>query len=187
MRFEQLKTQYQQLPKTVRLFIQRALLLFIAWKILYDGFLQAKGIPDKWLTRWTGEASSWLLTKWYQPAYTIMGKEKAYLYINQKLIVAIADGCNALELLITYLGFLICLPAGKLRFWLFAPLGLLSIVLLNILRTVAISWMNIKYPDWFDFAHHYLFQIIVYAYIFFLWVKYASPVYATKVDSQSKT
>lgn len=169
--------QYKNLPDTVRLFIQRALLFFVAWKIIYDGFLQPRRIPDGWLTKITGELTAWLVTLVYQPSNAYLSAERSYIFTKGSKIIAIADGCNAFDLMVTYVAFLFCLPTNWKRATMFTLLGVPAIFLLNIIRSCAIVWININYPSLFDLAHHYVFQILVYAFIFLCWVKYAQPVY----------
>jgi exosortase family protein XrtF len=174
---KKLKEQYLQIPNTVRLFIQRALLFFVVWKTVYDGFLQPRRIPDGWLTKITGELTAWLVSAVYHPAFAYLSAERSFIFMKGVKIIAIADGCNAFDLMVTYIGFLFCLPTHWKRTLVFMILGVLAIFLLNILRSCAIVWININYPNLFDLAHHYVFQILVYVFIFLFWVRYAQPVY----------
>lgn len=180
---QSLKQQYKKLPDTVRLFIQRALLFFVAWKIVYDGFLQPRRIPDGWLTKITGELTAWLVSVVYHPADAYLSAERSFIFMKGEKIIAIADGCNAFDLMVTYAAFLFCLPTNWKRAMAYLLFGIPAIFLLNIIRSCAIVWININYPSLFDVAHHYVFQIMVYAFIFYCWVKYAEPVYG-KVKSK---
>ena len=98
--------------------------------------------------------------------------------INGRKVVGIADPCNALELYILFIGFLICVPTTTKRFILFSLGGIAVIFVLNILRCAGMIWVNIHRNEVFDFAHHYLFKLIVYAAIFGGWVWYSK--YLTK-------
>jgi len=184
MNLTAIKTKYSSLPKTVRLFAQRALLLFTGWKILYDGFLQQRGIPDRQLTSLTADVSAWLISRVYLPAKAVAGVEKSYIYVSEKLVVAIADGCNALELFVTYAAFLVCLPTSFKRSLFFILGGIPLLFVLNIARCSAIAWLNINHPGFADFAHHYLFQLLMYACIFGLWVIYSRSVYGNNEGKQ---
>ncbi|RYZ78609.1 MAG: hypothetical protein EOO68_40130 [Moraxellaceae bacterium] len=180
MTVKSIRESYSKLPKPVRTFVLRGLFIFICWKLLYDGFLQQRGIPDRWLTGLTGDFAAGIISKFYKPANAVLGAEKAYLYIDGKIIVAIADGCNGLELLVTFLGFLFCLPTNPKRFWQFALPGITGIFVLNIIRCIAIAWLNINHRSWVDIAHHYIFQLMVYAFIFFCWARYSKYYYAAE-------
>jgi exosortase/archaeosortase family protein len=50
--------------------------------------------------------------------------------------------------------------------------GVAGIAVLNIARCTAIGWLNLYHPQWVDFAHHYAFTLIVYAFVFLLWRVY---------------
>jgi exosortase family protein XrtF len=145
--------------------------------MVYDGFLQPRRIPDGWLTKITGEMTAWLVTIVYLPAHAFLSNERSFIFMKGQKIIAIADGCNAFDLMVTYAAFLFCLPTNWKRTTLFILSGIPTIFLLNIIRSGAIVWININYPNLFDLAHHYVFQILVYAFIFLCWTKYAQPFY----------
>lgn len=93
--------------------------------------------------------------------------------IGQRHAIGIADGCNGLALFVVYLGFIICFPIQWKRFLLFAIGGVFVIHILNIARVSGLAWVNLNFSEYMDFAHHYLFKILVYSGIFYLWVLYA--------------
>jgi exosortase/archaeosortase family protein len=81
----------------------------------------------------------------------------------------IADSCNGLEMQALYLGFILAIPGQWKRKLLFAAIGPFLIFYVNVLRCAGLVELRLFYPFHFDFAHHYLFKIIVYSFIFFLW------------------
>ena len=93
-------------------------------------------------------------------------------YINNDgiKILGVADGCNALEIYVLYVGFLFAFPASFKRVFLFSVLGVILIYLSNVVRLTTLAIMNIGLMNTVDIAHHYLFKMIVYILIFLLWI-----------------
>ena len=170
------------IPPVVKRFLLRALIIFICWKLLYHPFLFPVRVPDKQLTHITADVTAWVYK-------IIIGGEisitetprgefpKAIFYINGQRGIGIADPCNGLELYVLYIGFLFCLPQPKKKMLLYITGGLAVIFVLNILRCVALAWLNLHDYAVADFAHHYLFKMIVYGVIFYLWVLYSKKVF----------
>ena len=172
-----------QIPYAVRTFLLKGLLLFVAWKLIYLLFLLPSRVLDRPLTRFTAISAAKTLNYFsHSSGYTTQDEIDEYdadgyhetqyvtsiFYENEKSL-SVADVCNALELLILYLGFIICFPAGLKRKVSFGILGILLICLVNILRCAGLAWIFIYYPDYGDFSHHYVFTFIVYVCIFLLW------------------
>lgn len=97
----------------------------------------------------------------------------------------IADGCNGLELYILYLGFLVAIPSSVKRKLFYGVFGALVIYLVNMFRCVGLAYMAIYWRDQFDFAHHYLFKVIVYGTIFLLWMGFAEKTFKSDEYSPS--
>jgi exosortase/archaeosortase family protein len=163
-------------------FLVRALVLVIVWKLSYHLFLKPHRFPDKALTELTADQTVRFVGLFYPPNtiswHGSIPKNdfdlfSAIIVINGRKVVGIADPCNALELYVLYIGFLICVPTTIKRFILFALGGIAVIFVLNILRCSGMIWVNIHHNQVFDFAHHYLFKLIVYAAIFGGWVWYS--------------
>jgi exosortase/archaeosortase family protein len=165
----QAKKTYFDLPLNLRRFLVRAIVLFVAWELLYNLLLKPTGIPDAQLTHFVVVYTHKILAHFYANAvYT-----GASIYLNGKLSIIIAPACNALELLVLYVGFLMCIPTNAKRFWLFTIGGLALIVVLNVLRCVALAMLFYNEHPIADFAHHYLFKIFIYGVIFYLWILYS--------------
>jgi exosortase/archaeosortase family protein len=162
---------HKSLPPSVAYFLKKALIIFIAWKVLYHLVLVPLNFPDGPLTILTGRGTEWL--------YSTLTNKTVYfdaltsvLYLDGKKAVGLAHSCNGLELIVLYVGFLLCIPNSKVRVIAFALAGTLSIVTLNCFRCFALAWLYSRHYDVADFAHHYLFTTIVYALIFLGWTLY---------------
>lgn len=156
------------IPENVRPFIIRASLLIIAWELLYNFVLRPSGIPDDQLTRIVQIGAMKLLSLFY----TDIGADENVIVLNGSRAVSIARQCNGLELIVLYLGFIICLPSNAKRMISFGVIGTLIIYILNIIRTAILAVMYDINHSMTDFAHHYVFKIVIYAVVFLGWVLY---------------
>lgn len=91
------------------------------------------------------------------------------IYRGERRTLRVADACNGLEMMVLYVGFLICFPAPAKRKWLYAIIGLVAICLVNIIRCAALVEIFIHYNKYLDFSHHFAFTFLVYGFIFLLW------------------
>jgi exosortase/archaeosortase family protein len=89
---------------------------------------------------------------------------------HQQKVLHIADGCNGLELMVLYSGFIFCYPASKKRKLGFILLGLLMIDLFNIVRCSLLGFIKEYYHPYFYISHHFVFKAVVYTVIVILWV-----------------
>lgn len=156
------------IPANVRPFLLRAAILIAVWELLYNFLLKPAGIPDDQLTRLV-QVGAMKLLSWF---YTDVGEDGSKIVLNGKDAVSIARQCNGLELLVLYLGFILCLPTNTKRMLSFAIIGVLVIYILNVIRTALLAAMYDQDHSLTDFAHHYVFKIIIYAVVFLGWVLY---------------
>ncbi|MBS1671481.1 MAG: archaeosortase/exosortase family protein [Bacteroidetes bacterium] len=177
-----IKKTWVEIPAEVQIFLKRALVIFIIWKLLYTFILFPLNTPDTQLRN----ATSWgtiQLLKWKFP-HNIISQENRividklkeeetnldFILKDNKKIIGIADGCNGLELYVLYIAFLFCFSAGWIKMVTYIVAGSAIIYVGNILRCYFISIMNIDRFNLMEVAHHYVFKLIMYAVIFGLWV-----------------
>lgn len=188
----------KQLPEDVRRFLMRAAVLFAAWKMLYLFILIPAEMPDAWLVKKLGEGTAYGLNAVYNTsAFTAIATARTKLYGNDKAkvtyshvkrgnkkLIGIYQACNGLELMILYAGFILAF-SGRLQIkLLFITGGIAALYLMNILRLVMLGYISIEHPLHFQFAHKYLFNLIVYAVTFFLWMGYVAVSFK-KVKTQT--
>lgn len=175
-----LSERFSQIPRELKLFFLKAFIGLVVWKVAYLWFLSS--ILDPRLTFYTTKGT-WLLSKWF------ISKETTFiswwghdnLYINESPVLMIANPCNALELMVLYVGFIFCIPAPVLRKIGFLSGGVLIIYLANVARCLLLVYLSRNYVHLFDFAHKYIFTTLVYAVIFLMWMNYLK-----KGDHESK-
>lgn len=167
---------YTKIPKTVRSFLLRAVLIFIGWQLLYNFVLLPVRVPDIALTNLTCLATAKSLSLfWNNVSFEYINHvsdRAAVIFLDGKRLVNIADPCNGLDLYVLYVGFLCCFPGTTKRRIAFLLAGIPAIWVANILRCVIISWMNVDHREWVDISHHYIFTTIMYLFIFYVWMLY---------------
>jgi len=177
-----IKQAYSDVPVGIRLFAKKALILLAAWLLLYYLVLRPTRVPDSWLTNVTAKTTVATLNGLYKPAfssedtYRMQDGEKNFgtlIAFNNSPTLFIADACNAFDLYVLFIAFLICLPTTAKRMFTFSLIGIAGIFVLNIARCFALAWLTLNKPSWVDFAHHYAFTLIVYSLMFLGWVNYA--------------
>lgn len=179
---DKLKSFFKDIPLPIRLFLGKALLFFIVWKIIYSFFLFDSKLLDYPLTTHVAEASVLLLNNIGMSGYAaerdLIEEGGALVESNSAMLIVhddevslfIADQCNALELFVLYIGFIICMPSSFLRKLKYIIIGVIIIDVVNILRCCGLIYINEYSDQYFEFAHHYLFKIIVYGCTFIMWI-----------------
>jgi exosortase/archaeosortase family protein len=184
-----LKAAQNKIPKQIRLFLGKAFLLFVVWKIIYNVFLYDAKYLDRALTAHVGNASVTLINSLGamngfvskremtdNDNLGILKDEVSVIYHNDKVVLNIANVCNGLELMVLYIGFIICMPSRFLRKFLYIILGLIVLDGINILRCVGLIYLREYYAIYFQFAHHYLFNAMVYTGTFIMWILYSRKI-----------
>jgi exosortase family protein XrtF len=190
--------KWNNVPTAVKQFVLRAVIILVAWKILYLVFLLPTRVLDKPLSYSVAVNATWVLNKYTHSAdYTSKsetGNEPTdngltnmpldNIYFHQTNIVSIEDGCNGLELFILYAGFIICMPALIRRKLIFIIGGIALIYWVNIIRCAWVAYIIIYYPQHADFAHHYVFTFIVYGFIIGLWLIFSKKLILVNAETK---
>lgn len=180
---DKLKSFFKDIPLPIRLFLGKALLFFIVWKIIYTFFFLDSGYLDYPLTTHVADTSVWILNNLgHMSGFTservlIEGGTRVFesseIYHNGYLVLYIADACNALELFVLYIGFIICMPSKFWRKVKYLIIGIIIIDFINILRCCGLIYLQEYFNQYFEFAHHYVFKIVVYSTTFLIWIMYS--------------
>ncbi len=180
-----------KIPLPIRLFLGKALLLFVAWEIIYGVFLFDSQFLDRILTTHVGESSVIFLnnftsmdgfsakTEGWSSTYAgeALENKVSAIYHDDYMVLYIANACNGLSLMALYVGFIICMPSKFLRKILYIVLGLLALDLINILRCVGLIYLREYFYVYFEFAHHYLFKATVYTATFLIWMLFCRKIH----------
>ncbi len=187
MKFNSLKNK---IPLPIRLFLGKAFLFFVVWQIVYSVFLYDSQFIDRILTNHVGEYSAKLLNnlgamsgftakneKWDSIyAGETLKNEVSAIYHNNNKVLYIANACNGLTLMVLYIGFIVCMPSKFWRKVIYIILGVIILDSINILRCVGLIYLREYFQAYFQFAHHYLFKIMVYGATFAIWSFYSRKI-----------
>jgi exosortase/archaeosortase family protein len=182
-----------QIPGPVKSFLLKAAILFVAWKVVYLVFLLPGRVLDKPLTTAVAKSTAGTLAFFY-PADdynaapgihsifagalpTSAGREAMepvmMIRSGNDVLLNIADACNGLEVVALYAGLILCLPASPRRKLAYIFGGIVGIEVLNVIRCAGLVLVYLHEPEYLNFSHHYLFTLVVYAFIFWLWYLYS--------------
>jgi exosortase/archaeosortase family protein len=157
-----LKTQLNSLFKR---FIIQAVVLFIAWQMLYYLYIVPNGVLNEFLSTSVVQGTDWgLRILGYNTHY-----EGHYVYMDNDPVVWVSDTCNGLELFVLYIGFLISFPGKWLYKSIFIPLGVVILFLLNVGRNMALLLNYRFFEKSFDFNHKYTYVFVIYIVVFAIW------------------
>ena len=182
----------QKLPKPVVNFLIKAGVFFGVWKLVYLLWLQPAHWPDKPLVNLIAKQTVGALnafntalpysyqgfsyqhslnhsdTSTNKPAYE---GYMARIFYKERSLLLIVSNCNALELMVLFAGFIIAYKSKWQLKLVAIPLGIIAIHVVNVLRCMAlVKLAGSSWSRFFYFTHHYLFTLIIYAFIFILWM-----------------
>lgn len=173
----QQENQWKQVPRPLQVFLLRGICILIVWKILYLFWLKPLHEPDSLLTFSTAQVTAWLFQLFSPQMHPMLIHQRDMLItavVHGKRVntISIADACNALELMILYVGFIASVPLPFRKKLPYIWMGLLLIAVTNVLRCLALIYIYIAFPHFFPFAHHYIFTLIIYLIIFLIWKRF---------------
>jgi exosortase family protein XrtF len=150
----------------VIIFFAKALSIYIVWYLLYDLWMLPDGRVDLWLSEHIVRVSGGFLS--------ILGFD---VYASGRIIglvgtnmLEIIDGCNGIEVIGLFIGFVVAYPGITVNRFLFVPIGILLLYITNIVRIVVLSIVQLHAPGIFTVTHDYSTTAIFYLVVFALWV-----------------
>lgn len=152
--------------KLIRSFIIKAVIVFVIWQILYQGFVKPDGRVDDWLTEAVSESTVFGLILVGFDSY----QKDNVIYINGEQSVMVGDACNGLELFALFAGFLIAFPG---KFWskvVYSGIGILVIAFANVIREMLLAINYNYFRASFELNHKYTYALAVYALVFVIWM-----------------
>jgi len=152
--------------KDIVSFLLKLLGFFGVWYLIYELWLLPDGRLDEFLSVNLIDVTGGLLALF-----------DVEFFMRHRVIglfgtpgVMIVDGCNGLEAIGLFIGFVVAYPGDNFKRLLFIPAGILAIYLVNVARIVTLVLLQAYYPQGFDFAHDYSTSAIFYIAIFLMWV-----------------
>ena len=146
-------------------FLLKAGAVYAVWHLLYDYILLPDGRLDTFMSfsgvRMAADALS--LCGWE------VESSGRILNVFSARGVEILNGCNGLDLLGIYTGFIIAYPGPIRERLLLLAGGLLLLYFANVLRIAVLALSNVYYPDYWDKVHRASSYVFFYPLILGLW------------------
>lgn len=163
---------HNSIPVELKRFLIKAMILFVSWRIVYFFILGPTDFPDKQLIDLILNGTRVLLLPFYDQVTIKLDT----IAINGRSALTVYKQCNSLDMIATYLGFLLSLPVDKRKIILFVIGGPVIIYLFNLLRCFLLA--NLFYQGYqpHSFTHHQLFDLSIYAFTFLMWSWYCRDV-----------
>ena len=162
------------LKKAILSFLFKLALLIAAWQTMYRLILKPARIPARWITDFLTACTTKGLNYFYSlsPRATwidIPPLVKAAVMQHGRSIFEVADGCNGMNLMATYLGLIILLPYPLKRKLIFGIGGIMAIIFANIIRCICLYWIYEHHRSLYEINHHYVFTFLIYLLIIYGW------------------
>lgn len=147
------------------------LLLSVLYWLYLSGYDTTKYETDS-ITELVAKQSAKASTLLGEEAYVMPHlKEASYrFYIKNESVARIAEGCNAVSVIILFAAFIIAFSTTFKKTTSFILAGILIIHILNILRIALLSMGFYYYPEYEELMHDILFPLFIYGVVFALWV-----------------
>jgi exosortase/archaeosortase family protein len=155
--------------RTLSVFLLKMAVAYAIWFVVYDLWLLPDGRVDAWLSEFVASATGAVLAPFYEGT-SVQGRT---VWITSQAAVVIEDGCNGLSALSLFVGFVLAYPGTWARRALFIPLGLVTIVAVNVVRCASLLVVQDQWPSIFGEVHGLHALFVFYVAIFGLWMAWA--------------
>ncbi|TVQ75470.1 MAG: hypothetical protein EA363_00510, partial [Balneolaceae bacterium] len=160
---------FQGKNREIMLFILKALGVYVVWYALYHLWLLPDGRLDEYISRNIVSVTATLLQV---IGYEVFAFDRI-VGIARANGLEIIDGCNGIETIGLFIGFVLAYPGNTIKRWLFIPTGILIIYLVNVARIFVLAIIQYHWYSGFQMIHDYTFNLIFYLVVFAMWVVWA--------------
>lgn len=153
------------------LFLIRFLGIYILGNVIYGIWVTGYGnLADPFTHIVTNHAASLLRAIGFD-ADTLSSTVRASvaLTLDGKTVVNVFEGCNAINVSILFIAFIVAYKGSWQNTVIFSLLGLVSIYLFNLIRVSSLFLVAKFFPDHLYYMHKFVFTGVIYAYVFVLW------------------
>ena len=157
--------------KPALLFLVKFLGVYFIGNIVYGLYIESFGNSADPMTAWVSNQTATILNWMGLHTETLVDDfaPKIRLLLDEHSVLSIYEGCNGLNVMIIFVGFLAAYAGNIKRLFWFVPFGLLVIHLMNLTRIVLLFFVAEYYEDYLYFTHKYLFTGVIYVAILILW------------------
>ena len=152
-------------------FIFTAGILYLLLFLIYQFIVKRYSLYDQKFIGSIISSAEWLVHLFgYNTFKSLQDIDMQVIGLDGGTGVWIGSNCNAITLFSLFSVFILAYPGKQKNKWWFLPCGILAIHILNIFRVIALMFINLKAPEYFDFNHTYTFTFLIYSFIFWLWI-----------------
>lgn len=149
----------------IQSFLLKGVLVYIVWQIAFIGFIKPEGSVDSFLTTSELQVATWGLKNMGVAAHNLNN----IIYIDGSPAVRLEHSCNGLELIVLYIGFLLCFPGNFKSKILYSIIGSAFLFFANILREILLALNYHYFHSTFEFNHKYTYAVLTYILVFLFW------------------
>ena len=92
------------------------------------------------------------------------------LFVDNKYLVRIVEGCNAVSIIILFMSFIISFAEKFKKTTFFLLAGGLLIYIVNLFRIAILTIMYYEFPEYQETLHNIVFPAIIYGMVLLLWM-----------------
>lgn len=124
------------------------------------------------ITKDVANKSVWVVEKFGYDCTAIQNTNELSLtmYINQKGVSRVIEGCNAVSIIILFAAFVFAFSNGFVITTAYVLFGSFLIYAFNIFRIAIVGIGLYEFSEYQDFLHEILFPAIIYGLVLVLWV-----------------
>lgn len=166
-----LLTKYKPVIRFIGLFLGSYLLLSLVYGIYLNAAEGGKYPPDIITNLVAKQSSSVINSLGYVASVVPDATEPTMqLYVENKFLARIIEGCNAVSIIILFISFIIAFAERLKKTILFILAGAVLIYAVNILRIVILAVALYEYPQHKELLHGVVFPGLIYGMVFILWM-----------------
>lgn len=173
------------LKSDIAIFLFKVFCIYLVWYMAYELWILPNSYIDEPLSKNIASVSAGILT--------FLGEEVFHYNRVVGLVGTaggeIVDGCNGIAAIGLFLGFIFAYPGAWMPRVYFSIFGIAVIYLVNVTRIVVLSYIQLYWPQAFEFTHDYSTTAIFYFVIFILWMvwaNYGDPIETSTNENHSK-
>ena len=124
------------------------------------------------ITKDVADKSVWIVERFGYDCNANQNSDELSLtmYINDKAVSRVIEGCNAVSIIILFAAFIIAFSNSFVLTLSYVLFGSLLIYVLNIFRVAIIGIGLYEFPEYKEFLHQILFPALIYGLVLVLWV-----------------
>ena len=156
-------TKYMRSPLTI--FFIKVGLIYGGWEVLYQYVL----LPDFWLDTWLSHTGISLAAGSLSFLGWDIESTARFVCVVGNRGIEVQNGCNGLDLLGLYAGFIIAYPGDLKKRMAFIAGGIGLIFVANVFRIAFFVLSNLYYPNYWDPVHYWSSIVFFYPIVLTLW------------------